>query len=170
MKFFVNVRNHQLFILTSCPYIEGYSWGKLLAYLRGGWGLINIKDHFVAPIVNEQSTSFSGWSLGGGVEYALDRYWTTNLEYCYNHYGHHIINHNGLLRLAYTSNQMLLGVSCKFSAVLIGVGGCSHPQGPLTDARQRAAWPAPSAFLWLPIGVTPRQWLWACPSTLGPAE
>ena len=92
----------------------GYSWGSLLAYVRGGWALVNIRDHFIPPIVGVQSTTFSGWSLGGGVEYALDRHWTTNLEYRYNNYGHHIIDHNGLLRLAYTSNQMSLGVSYKF--------------------------------------------------------
>lgn len=64
----------------------GYAgWDRWLPYVTGGAALGNIK---MSPNTgtSESKTKF-GWTLGGGVEYALMSNWTTKIEYLYTDLG-----------------------------------------------------------------------------------
>ena len=59
----------------------GYAMGRFLPYVTGGGAFGDIKPN-VSGFGGSSETKF-GWTLGGGVEYALDGPWTVKLEYLY---------------------------------------------------------------------------------------
>lgn len=67
----------------------GYTWGSTLAYVTGGAAFGDI--HYEAATawngIGFNPASFSkvrsGWTLGGGVEWAVAGNWTAKLEYLY---------------------------------------------------------------------------------------
>ena len=69
----------------------GVAWDQMLLYGTGGWMFANVKaqvaDNVLAPTIQTGSTgSQSGWTLGGGLEYALAGAmsgWTVKGEYLY---------------------------------------------------------------------------------------
>jgi outer membrane immunogenic protein len=82
----------------------GYSFDRLLVYATGGaaiaGGKVNSSFTLTNPIpgiffpipfagtttASENFTRF-GWTVGGGIEYAIDRNWSVAGEYRYSHYG-----------------------------------------------------------------------------------
>jgi len=83
--------DEQLEYLGSVRGRLGYAFGAWTPFVTGGlafastrWGLI---DHTTG---NEDATPGQwrlGWVVGGGVDYALDRRWSTRLEYLYTQLG-----------------------------------------------------------------------------------
>jgi len=74
--------------------------GRILLYGKGGlaWvhtnidmALNNAQSGFFGPDNARSQSSFTqlGWTLGGGVEYALGGRWSLGLEYDYLHFGKH---------------------------------------------------------------------------------
>lgn len=65
----------------------GYSFGSVLAYATAGvaWG--EVQQGYAATVVGgpsfamTQSNTITGWVVGGGVEWALDRNWSLRAEY-----------------------------------------------------------------------------------------
>lgn len=51
----------------------GYVADRTLFYVTGGMAWANVRS----------SSSYSGWTVGGGVEYAIDPHWSVKLEYLY---------------------------------------------------------------------------------------
>jgi len=64
----------------------GYAFGNLLPYATGGaaWSQskVEINDSEGNAIAAKSAAHF-GWVAGAGVEYAIDRHWSTNIEYNY---------------------------------------------------------------------------------------
>jgi high affinity Mn2+ porin len=64
----------------------GYAFGNFLPYVTGGavWGQskVDINDSEGNAIAAKSAPHF-GWVAGAGVEYAIDRHWSTNIEYNY---------------------------------------------------------------------------------------
>ena len=64
----------------------GYAFGNLLPYVTGGaaWSQskVGINDSEGNAIAAKSAAHF-GWVAGAGVEYAIDRHWSTNIEYNY---------------------------------------------------------------------------------------
>jgi outer membrane immunogenic protein len=64
----------------------GYAAGSALLYITGGLAYGNV-DHGVSETVAGVTRSYSdsstrvGWTLGGGIEWALNRNWTLGAEY-----------------------------------------------------------------------------------------
>jgi outer membrane immunogenic protein len=60
----------------------GYAWGSWLPYLTGGvaYGNVHIQDSAGAV---HAGTTRTGWTGGGGLEYALNRNWSARVEYLY---------------------------------------------------------------------------------------
>lgn len=65
----------------------GYAWDRVLAYAEGGAARGQI-DYMLNGNTNLQtrgygvtSTSAWGWTMGGGLEYALNDHWTTMVDY-----------------------------------------------------------------------------------------
>jgi len=78
--------------LASATARVGYAWDRWLIYARGGgaWIRDRFNDSGTAFIVtfNEgNALTRTGWTAGGGVEYALARNWSFLVEYDYYGFG-----------------------------------------------------------------------------------
>jgi outer membrane immunogenic protein len=94
----------------------GVAWDRTLFYATGGVAFADIKDSFVTP---GAFASFDrtrvGWTVGGGVEYAVTNNWSVRAEYRYTDYGRFSdavfafpLNHHS------TDNRVQAGFSYKF--------------------------------------------------------
>jgi opacity protein-like surface antigen len=65
----------------------GYAWDRALAYVKGGGAWvgttydINANTGVLALGYGSTKVTRGGWTVGGGVEYALTDNWTTTVEY-----------------------------------------------------------------------------------------
>jgi outer membrane immunogenic protein len=66
----------------------GFSWDRLLVYGTGGVAFTgaNVEVCALAGCVT-QSGSMTGWTVGGGIEYAPSNDWTFKIEYLYADFG-----------------------------------------------------------------------------------
>jgi outer membrane immunogenic protein len=69
----------------------GYAFDRWLPYFTGGWAFGHgVIDGTVAGSTTASfSTShdYSGWTLGGGVEWAFADHWSAKIEYLYIDFG-----------------------------------------------------------------------------------
>jgi len=62
----------------------GFASGPALFYLTGGWAFADVDYTVVAPAATISSSEFkSGYTLGGGVEWAFSPNWSLKGEYLY---------------------------------------------------------------------------------------
>ncbi len=69
----------------------GYTWGRALIYAKGGWAFADVTNqgHYNAgvetPGINQPTLSTTqwqnGWTVGGGMEFALTDRWSAKAEY-----------------------------------------------------------------------------------------
>lgn len=61
----------------------GYAWDHFLVYATGGWAYAEL-EHFNDSGAGETfSKTQNGWTVGGGLEYAIDNNWSVRAEYRY---------------------------------------------------------------------------------------
>lgn len=68
----------------------GYAWQRALIYATGGaaFGDIHQTSTLFATGATDTSDTLSvGWTVGGGIEYAIDTNWSARIEYRYTDYG-----------------------------------------------------------------------------------
>ena len=91
----------------------GVTWNRALLYATGGAAFAGIDNDYFGTTISHTRT---GWTLGGGVEYAITDNWSLRVEYRYTDYGHYtdfpaafvpVYNHD-------TDNRIQGGVSYKF--------------------------------------------------------
>ncbi|MHB8884788.1 MAG: outer membrane protein [Methylovirgula sp.] len=91
----------------------GVAWNRALLYATGGAAFAGIDNSYFGTMI---SHSRVGWTLGGGVEYALTDNWSVGIEYRYSDYGHYM--DSPVTGTAYynhdTDNRILGRVSYKF--------------------------------------------------------
>jgi outer membrane immunogenic protein len=105
----------------------GYTWDRWLAYVTGGWAfghgtLSGTGTTTPAGTVLAFSTSqdYSGWTVGGGLEWAFADHWSAKAEYLYIDFGNGptvVVNTAGSLAIAsgkMTDNIARLGVNYHF--------------------------------------------------------
>jgi outer membrane immunogenic protein len=113
----------------------GIAWDRVLFYATGGAEIADIENTYVspgiAPIIGAAffpgipagSDSFSsgrvGWTVGGGVEYAIDPNWSVRAEYRYTDFGtfnEYLVNTypGDYVRLHVYDNEVEVGASYKF--------------------------------------------------------
>ena len=98
--------------------------GNWLPYVTGGWafGHGEISGTMTIPVTNSFSGSenYSGWTLGGGLEWAFADHWSAKAEYLYIDFGDGpTVNANTAGTLVIVSGKMTdniarLGVNYKF--------------------------------------------------------
>lgn len=62
----------------------GYAFDRFLPYVTGGFAYGNVKTSLAGPgfAVRDDNTQY-GYTLGGGLEYAITNNWTAKVEYLY---------------------------------------------------------------------------------------
>ncbi len=100
----------------------GYTYGSALAYVKGGFavfaGNVNVSD--TANYINQNSGTFTGWTIGGGVEYMVNPSWTVKVEYLYFDLG----NNN----CCFTSSSGSFDNTMTMSTVKVGFNFLLHSQ------------------------------------------
>lgn len=100
----------------------GVAFDRVLVYATGGYAATRAKYHYVNPalgIGEGFAKTFSGYTLGAGVEYAIANNLTARLEYRYSDYGKaSYVARSAFLGLTGTQqprdHSARLGVSYKF--------------------------------------------------------
>lgn len=62
----------------------GWAFDRTLVYGTGGAAFAQLKDEYVSPLfpfTASSSSTVTGWTAGGGVEYAFANHWTAKAEY-----------------------------------------------------------------------------------------
>jgi outer membrane immunogenic protein len=68
----------------------GYAVDRSFWYVTGGAAFSDIKvsaEHLGITPKETESKTATGWTIGGGVEYAIDPHWTAKIEYLYVDFG-----------------------------------------------------------------------------------
>jgi len=77
--------------LASVTGRAGYAFGQSLFYVKGGAAFTETTNHgdlAATPLASERAKgSRTGWTLGGGVEYAFLQHWSSFLEYDHYDFG-----------------------------------------------------------------------------------
>ena len=67
----------------------GYAWDRVLLYATGGVAFGGFNGSISTPIgYDSGSTTRVGWTVGGGLEYAVTNNWSIRAEYRYTQFGH----------------------------------------------------------------------------------
>jgi outer membrane immunogenic protein len=71
----------------------GVAWDRAFLYATGGAAFADVQTSYTGGITPFSSTSSGrvGWTLGGGVEYAVTNAWSVRGEYRYSDFGHQTI-------------------------------------------------------------------------------
>jgi len=103
-------------IMGSARARVGYAWDRVLIFATGGAAFANLEHAYYNPAGSAStSTSKTGWTVGGGVEYALSNNWSVRGEYRYSDFGRTTDFFAAGTAVHHTvENQVLLGVSYKF--------------------------------------------------------
>jgi outer membrane immunogenic protein len=102
----------------------GYAIDRTLIYATGGWAYENIDQTYNNPNINNYlqqkiSTERSGYTIGGGVEYAFAPNWSARLEYRWTDYGKYVSSYDGgLLSIQQhpTDNAIIAAINYHFAA------------------------------------------------------
>ncbi len=67
----------------------GYAWDRVLIYATGGVAFAGTKATLATPFSYDTfSNTRVGWTVGGGLEYAITNNWSIRAEYRYSDFGH----------------------------------------------------------------------------------
>ena len=112
----------------------GVAWDRLLVYATGGAAFTSIKDTYTdwtgfvtgVPLAYEAITkNRSGWTVGGGLQYAVTDNWSVGVEYRYSDFGHYtdypftiFVPFGDYLTVQHhlTQNQVQVGLTYKFGS------------------------------------------------------
>ncbi len=64
----------------------GLAFDRFLPYFTGGVAFAGLKNELVdnnAPLTADRGNTATGWTIGGGLEYAFDNHWSAKAEYLY---------------------------------------------------------------------------------------
>jgi outer membrane immunogenic protein len=68
----------------------GWAWGHWLPYATGGAAFGNVKATYspLGSVLGSSDGVRVGWTVGGGLDYAVDQNWEAGIEYRYTDLGH----------------------------------------------------------------------------------
>lgn len=94
----------------------GYAFDRFLPYIAGGVAFGNVKNSGeIDGIGFSESKTLTGWTVGGGVDYAATDNLILRLEYRYTDYGDKDIDFGGLsVNNDFKTNEVRLGIAYKF--------------------------------------------------------
>lgn len=102
----------------------GYAFGQWLPYVTGGWAWGRNKLTVYAfddDLITSDTRTHSGWTVGAGLEYLINRNWSVKVEYLYLDLGTETYNNVAFFDAAFPGadldlkvNTVKLGVNYKF--------------------------------------------------------
>ena len=97
----------------------GVAWDRALIYATGGAAFGGFNTSYAYPVGGSSSFSNTriGWTVGGGIEYAITNNWSVQVEYRYTDFGRFTDMPGGLGMVDqhhFTQNQVQAGFSYKF--------------------------------------------------------
>lgn len=100
----------------------GYAFDRVLIYATGGGAFGDFHSSLTDPfgVVESHNPGDIGWTVGGGLEYAIDNNWSVRAEYRYTDYRAGGINYTTLAGSPFTihehltANRVQAGFSYKF--------------------------------------------------------
>jgi outer membrane immunogenic protein len=97
----------------------GYVFDRTLVYATGGGVYTWIRnDYAIRGLGASFSTSRTGWTVGGGIDYAVDNNWSIRVEYRYTNLGYSndgtIVFPDVFQSHHWTENQVQVGFNYKF--------------------------------------------------------
>ncbi|MDH7784457.1 outer membrane immunogenic protein [Ochrobactrum sp. 19YEA23] len=94
----------------------GYAFDRFLPYIAGGVAFGDVKNSgSIGGVGFSESKTLTGWTIGGGVDYAATDNLILRLEYRYTDYGDKDINFGDLsVKNDFKTNEVRLGVAYKF--------------------------------------------------------
>lgn len=99
--------------LASIRARAGYAWDRALLFATGGVAFTGVSaDATIDGIDFSASQSFTGWTIGGGVDYAFTDNWIGRLEYRFYDFGNQDIFDTRNLDVQY--NTLTVGVAYKW--------------------------------------------------------
>lgn len=107
----------------------GFALDRALFYATGGAAFAGVTTAYQTPFgYNNFNRSLAGWTVGGGLEYAVTNNWTVRAEYRYSDFGR-FTDYPGSLPWSFvshheTENAARVGFSYKFDSFApLSVGG-----------------------------------------------
>lgn len=97
----------------------GVAFDRALIYATGGVAFASIRNEvFAPPFASSTSTTRAGWTVGAGVEYAIDNNWSVRAEYRYTDYGRFNVGFFplGSANTRFKENAVRVGVSYRFGS------------------------------------------------------
>ncbi|HEV2571834.1 outer membrane protein [Methylocella sp. CPCC 101449] len=101
----------------------GVAFDRALIYATGGVAIAQLKhDIIIPPFAFGTSTTRAGWTVGAGVEYAINNNWSVRAEYRYTDYGRYntAFFPLGTANTRFKENAVRVGLSYRF-------GGAAGP-------------------------------------------
>lgn len=109
----------------------GYAFDRWLVYGTGGFAWASgrfIQNDPVSGADAKHLAMRTGWSVGGGLEYAVDRNWSARLEYLYSRLGttQMLLSSGERYGSQFDMNMLRLGLNYKLSNATSNPGGGSE--------------------------------------------
>ena len=92
----------------------GYAFDRFMPYIKGGVAFANLNDLHYSTGFGSKSATFTGWTVGAGLDYALTDNWIIGLDYAYSAYPRKRFVYAGPNTLRPNTNTVLATVSYKF--------------------------------------------------------
>lgn len=112
---------HELEWFGSVRARVGYAFDRFLPFVTAGYGFGSAKTTYTNAVSGERvspSGTVSGWTVGGGLEYAVTDNILARIEYRYTDYGdlssYLLYDGNLTVDHSYTASDLRVGVSYKF--------------------------------------------------------
>ncbi len=91
----------------------GYAFDRFMPYIKGGVAFANLDDlHYSGS--TSKSATYTGWTVGAGIDYALTDNWIIALDYAYASYPKKQFVYGGPNTLRPSTNTVLASLSYKF--------------------------------------------------------
>ena len=93
----------------------GYAFDRFMPYIKGGVAFANLNNlHYNTGTFGSRSATFTGWTVGAGIDYALTDNWIIGLDYAYASYPSKRFVYGGPNTLRPNTNTVLASLSYKF--------------------------------------------------------
>jgi outer membrane immunogenic protein len=104
----------------------GYAWDRVLLYALGGVAFagtnVSVQAGFPTYTYDQASNARVGWTVGGGLEYAVTDNWSLRAEYRYAQFGTYTVypvnyatfDPGAFVNRKFTENRVQVGFSYKF--------------------------------------------------------